>query len=62
MRIPIPKGAWMRYRKGGRYVYAQNKPPIVWQGIGPPKGTKVYTIVWGDGQQSLLASGTIIME
>lgn len=55
-RIPIPKGAMMRYRKSGRTLYAPNRSPIVWRTTPPPKGTEVYVIGWFSGQGSLVAS------
>lgn len=55
-RIPIPKDAWMRFRKSGRTLYAQKRPVIIWSRMPPPKGTEVYVIGWFTGQGSLVAS------
>jgi hypothetical protein len=59
-RIPIPSGAYMRYRKGGRYVFAKKQPLIVWTTKQPPKGQVVYTVAWYSGQGILQASGTYV--
>lgn len=55
-RQTIPDGAWMKFRKSGRTVFAIKKSPIVWRTISPPVGTQVYVIGWSSGQQNLLAS------
>lgn len=48
----------MRLRQRGRYAYSQNTNAIVWRSTEPPKGSKVYTVAWQNGQTNLIASGT----
>jgi hypothetical protein len=52
----------MKFRKQGRYVYAVKGSHIVWTSKPPAKGTEVYVVGWGNGQQSLLASKIITQE
>lgn len=57
-RIHIPNGSWMKYRKGGRYVWGQKRSdkPTTWTTTPPPAGTKVYVVAWANGQSILMAS------
>lgn len=61
-RISIPSGAWMCYRKSGRYLYAQKLPPIIWTTQRPPKGSVVHMVAWANGQVPLQASGVYVQQ
>jgi hypothetical protein len=63
-RIHIPNGSWIRYRKQGRTLFGQKSEskPITWTTKPPAKGTVLYVLGWGNGQQSLLASKTVTQE
>lgn len=59
--ITIPKGAYMRLRAKGRYLYAKNGPVTIWEDKVQriPADTPVYCISWRRGQNSLMASKII---
>lgn len=58
--VTVPPGEWMRFRSRGRYVYAKNQNPIVWQSNPPPKGTPVYYLKWGNSQNRFTSSRVVV--
>lgn len=53
-KVNIPTGAWMRMRSKGRYVYAKNEKPIIWQNV-EPKGVPIYCVTWSKDQNRFMA-------